>query len=198
MKKKFTAWVLSVVAVLGCGAQTIVRMPVEQNPLFEVSTSKVEISMPEDGGGVVLGGNVVVTGGSGEYAYRWYTPQGKELGTESTCMAESAGVYMLDITDSCDCRQTVEFNLTAASIEDAEVSTLHIGPNPTSGVVYIEGFDAVRIAAVDMSGRLVSVKESAGGFPITDADFTALSQGEYILTLVAADGTKAVSRLIKR
>ncbi|MFG6396556.1 MAG: T9SS type A sorting domain-containing protein [Muribaculaceae bacterium] len=198
MKRILTAGVLSVAVALGCAAQAIVRMPVEQNPLFEVSTSKVEIAMPEEGGGVLLGGNVVVTGGSGVYTYRWYTPQGKELGTESTCMAETPGVYMLDITDGCDCLQTVEFNLTSASIDGAEIATLHIGPNPTSGVVYIEGFNAVRIAAVDMAGRLVSVVESIGGQHITDADYSALPQGEYILTLASADGAKAVYRLIKR
>ena len=81
MKRILTAGVLSVAVALGCAAQAIVRMPVEQNPLFEVSTSKVEIAMPEEGGGVLLGGNVVVTGGSGVYTYRWYTPQVKKLGT---------------------------------------------------------------------------------------------------------------------
>ena len=56
----------------------------------------------------------------------------------------------------------------------------------------------MRIAAVDMAGRLVSVVESIGGQPITDADYSALPQGEYILTLASADGAKAVYRLIKR
>ena len=83
MKRILTAWALAAVVSV-CAAQTIVRMPVKQNPIFAVSTNKVELTMPTDGGGVILGGNVVIEGGSGNYSYRWYSPDGKELGNEPT------------------------------------------------------------------------------------------------------------------
>lgn len=197
MKRMLSAGALLFAVAMECAAQAIVSMPVEQNPLFEVSTDRVDVTMPADGGGIVLGGNVVITGGSGVYAYRWYTPQGTELGTESTYLAEQPGVYMLDITDSCDCLQSVEFNLASAGISSVSMPELRIGPNPTAGTIHISGFDAVRIAVVDMSGRLVAVIESDGE-PFESADLSALPQGEYILTLGGADGTKVVHRIIKK
>ena len=197
MKRILTAGALSVAIAVGCAAQSIVKMPLGQNPLFEVSTDRVALTMPADGGGLILGGNVVVTGGSGSYTYRWYTPAGAELGSESTFQATSAGVYMLDITDSCDCLQTVEFNLASAGIESTVIPGLKIGPNPTSGPVTSSGFDAVRISAVDMSGRLVNVTEHNGNV-INNADFSMLPSGEYVLTLGDADGKTVVYRMIKQ
>ena len=196
MKRILTAWALTAVVAV-CAAQTIVRMPVRQNPLFAVSTNKVELTMPADGGGLILGGNVVIEGGSGNYSYRWYSPDGTELGTESTCLVNEAGTYMLDVTDNCDCLQTVEFNLASAGIGSTEVEGMKIGPNPTSGVIYISGFDAVRVAAVDMSGRLAAVVEG-DGTALECVDFSGLAQGEYILTLADGEGKIVIHRMIKR
>lgn len=196
MKRILTAWALTAVVSV-CAAQTIVRMPVKQNPLFAVSTNKVELTMPAGGGGLILGGNVVIEGGSGNYSYRWYSPTGTELGTESTCQVNEAGTYMLDVTDSCDCLQTVEFNLASAGIGSTEVEGMKIGPNPTSGVIYISGFDAVRVAAIDMSGRLAAVAEG-DGTALESVDFSGLAQGEYILTLADGDGRMVTHRIIIR
>lgn len=197
MKRLLTAVWLTAAFAGVCGAQSIVKMPVVQNPLFEVSTDKVEVSMPGDGGGIMLGGNLVITGGSGSYAYSWHTPEGAVLGTESTYYAETPGVYMLDITDSCDCRQTVEFNLASAGIESAEIEGLKIGPNPTDGVIYISGIEVVRVSAVDMSGRLSAVVES-NGEALESVDLTSLASGSYVLTLGCADGTTVTHRIIRK
>jgi hypothetical protein len=194
-----TILTLSVVmaAVAVCHGQTIITMPIAQNPLFEVSTDKVELVMPNDGGGVVLGGNVVVTGGSGEYTYRWYNQKGAELGIDATLYAEASGKYMLDISDSCNCLKTIEFDLTSAGIDATEVNRLNIGPNPTTGTLYISGVDVQRIATIDMSGRLVSVIESNGN-PIISADYTALTAGEYLLTIATTTGQTIVYKMIKK
>ena len=172
MKRILTAWALAAVVSV-CAAQTIVRMPVKQNPIFAVSTNKVELTMPTDGGGVILGGNVVIEGGSGNYSYRWYSPDGKELGNEPTCQVNEAGTYMLDVTDSCDCLQTVEFNLASAGIGSTEVG------------------------ALDMAGRLAAVAEG-DGTALESIDFSGLAQGEYILTLADGEGRMVTHRIIKR
>lgn len=154
--------------------------------------------MTSDAGGLFLGGDVVITGGSGEYTYRWSDASGNTLSTDATYYAQTPGTYRLDISDTCDCLQTVSFHVAIASLDRVEAEKLKIAPIPTDGAVCISGFVAVRIAAVDMSGRLVKVIESSSGMPMTDADFSELAVGQYILTLSDGNGKAATARLIKR
>ena len=63
---------LTAFAMTSCAlaAQTYIPMPVSQNPPFEVSTNEVFVEFMSPS--MTIGGSVVVTGGSGNYSYRWY------------------------------------------------------------------------------------------------------------------------------
>lgn len=171
-------------------------MPVEQNPLFEVSTNHVNVSTG-DNNAVTLGGDLVIKGGSGTYSYRWYSASDPELGNESTLTVNTPGVYMLDITDTCDCNQTVEFNVSNAAVSDIACGTLRLSPNPTEGPVAVDGFDAVQIAVTGMSGRMECLVDCNGSI-IRDFDLSHLPSGQYIVTLSDAEGHVAVARLIRK
>lgn len=198
MKRFLIALTVTAAIAFGASSQTVIDVRVEQNPRFEVSTNTVEVDFPSDGGGLFLGGDVVVTGGSGEYTYRWADTGDNTLSEESTYYAQTPGIYRLDVSDTCDCLQTVYFYAGTTAIDGVETQSLTISPNPTDGPVSISGFEPVRIAAVDMSGRLVKVVESRSGMPLTDVDFSPLAAGEYILTLSDGKGKAATARLLKR
>lgn len=199
MKKLLAAAILLTTAGLSSSAQSVVKIPVVQNPLFEVSTNQVALAFPDGAESVELGGDLVVIGGSGRYTYRWYDTTGATLGNESTLSIPEGGTYYLDIHDTCDCLQTIEFNISTASIESTTLSQqITITPNPTTGPVEIAGFDAVQIAAVNMAGRMEALLVATDGMPIHNADFGTLARGHYIITLTDREGNISVRRLIKK
>lgn len=196
MKRIFATIAVLTAAAGVCSAQSVVRMPVEQNPLFEVSANHVNVSASGDNG-ITLGADLVIKGGSGTYSYRWYSSADRELGNEPTLAVSGPGVYMLDITDTCDCMQTVEFNVTNAGVADIEYGSLVLSPNPSDGPVAVDGFDAVQIAVVGMSGRMELLVDRSG-YVIREFDVSDLARGQYIVTLSDSEGHVAVARLIKK
>ncbi|MDE6306365.1 MAG: hypothetical protein K2L90_07225 [Muribaculaceae bacterium] len=199
MNRSLTATILFTAAVFGCQAQSVVKIPVAQNPLFEVSANNVAVSVPDGGAGATLGGDLVISGGSGHYTYRWYDGSDVTLGTESTLSILSPGIYYLDIEDTCECLQTIEFNVTTASIDDPGIAMTAITPNPTDGPVEISGFDAIQISAVSMAGKMEMLLNSPDGIsPIHYADFGMLPHGQYLITLTDVQGNTIVRKLLKK
>lgn len=196
MKLLFVVGILLAACPHFCVAQSVVMMPVEQNPVFEVSTNSVNISGVDFSQSVILGADIVVKGGSGVYAYHWYTPSGTSLGTSRILTIDASGKYMLDITDTCDCVQTIEFNVGIAGIPEIEMLPSAITPNPTFGPVKITGFEPVQISVVNLSGRLEALLDT-GGDVIHEADFSNLTKGLYVVTLTDAEGKIALTKLVK-
>jgi hypothetical protein len=170
-------------------------MPISQNPLFEVSTNRVDVA--SFNGSMTLGADLVITGGSGTYTYRWYNGD-NTLSTESTLNITSAGQYMLDIDDSCNCRQTITFNIGDTGVSSIEAASLKVYPNPTKGIIYIEGTEIDQVSVVNMSGALVKVVTSPNYLPLTEIDLSELPTGTYILTLANENGTVVSTRKIIR
>lgn len=194
---------LAACAFLAIGAnqtfsQTVIEMPIAQNPLFEVFTDNVNTTLPGEGATLSLGADLIVKGGSGEYTYRWYTPDGAELGNESEITVNAEGIYMLDISDSCDCMQTVAFDITTAGVNDALMGSFTVSPNPTTdGYVEFSGVSPVQLTVVSLSGALCAYIDN-GGEPFTSADLSMLAPGNYILTVTDSDGKVYTSRIIKK
>lgn len=196
MKKLITFALALAASGIACFGQSIVSMPVVQNPLFQVSTNEVNATFPEASSSLTLGGDLIITGGSGTYSFRWYDNTGKDLGNESTLRVDAPGKYLLDVTDTCDCLQTVNFNLSYAGVDEIHVSKVSISFDSMSGQVDIEGFDPVQLCAVDMSGRLAAVIDH-GGVVFHTADLSSLPGGVYIITLTDPFGSVTSLKLIK-
>ncbi len=197
MKKIFLAFIASAMFWLPAAAQSIVSIPVVQNPVFEVSTNQLDVTFPEGSGEMVLGGDIVIKGGSGQYTFAWTDDSGTALGSEASLSIGRSGIYYLTITDTCDCEQTVTFNVATSSISSISASELSISPNPTSGFIRIEGFEPCQLVAVDMSGHIAALINNDFS-PIHEADLSFLSPGIYILTLTDSYARSATYRIIKR
>lgn len=197
MKRFLSAASSIVLTLFAAYSQSVVEIRLPQNPLFEVSTNSVNAAIPDGTGSLTLGGDIVVKGGSGTYAYRWYTPAGAELGTAAELTVTDGGKYLLDITDTCDCLQTVEFNITSASVDDAFVADVAVTPNPTDGYIEFIGFEAVQLSATSLGGQLAAlINASAGTF--SSADLSHLAAGAYIVVLTDARGRVFTTKLIKK
>ncbi len=153
-----------------CRAQALINMGFEQNPLFGVSANDVTAVI--DGTELQLGADIVITGGSGNYTYRWYTAT-EELGDGATLTVAEPGEYAVDISDECGCVQTVAFHIGDA----AGMSGV-----PASGVK--------QTAVFDESGVLVKVFNGAS------YDSSSLRSGVYIVNKTGADGKVSVSKIL--
>ena len=198
MKKYFLSSLTVAMFWLSASSQTIVSIPINQNPIFEVSTNRLDITFPEDASELVLGADIVVKGGSGVYKYQWTDVAGNNLGNEPFLSVAEAGTYLLTIADTCDCEQDVTFYVGTASVGSINVSHLTIYPNPTDGYIRIDGFDPYQIVALDMTGHIVALINNEGMQPIYEADLSHLPSGLYLLNLTDAYHNNVVCRLVKK
>jgi hypothetical protein len=133
-----------------------------QNPPFGVSVN--EVSASYDGIPLTIGADVVITGGSGVYNYRWYKGE-TELGTDAAISVNEPGDYFLDVKDQCDCLQTVVFHISTAS-----------------SITGIELGKVVQTTVFNDKGQLIKV--AAGD----DADLQSLPKGLYVVNRVGENG----------
>lgn len=198
MKKLTSALSAIILTSSAANAQSLVEIPIKQNPPFEVSTNHVSVGLDANPGTLTIGGDIVVTGGSGSYSYHWYTPAGTELGTDRSLTVSSLGTYLLDIKDTCDCIQTVNFQvMDGAGVRGVEVENLIVSPNPTDGYIGFNGVEIVQLTAVNMGGQLSALIDG-DGTAFTSADLSQLPSGNYVLLLTGADGKFYASKIIRK
>lgn len=177
-------------------AQTRIEMPVKQNPPFEVSVSEVILDFTAPS--MTLGGDVVATGGSGSYIYRWYNGE-KEIGTDATLVITEPGEYKLDIKDACDCLNTVIFSVKSASVEGVETEGFALYPNPVKDKLTIKAgeIDLRQVNIVSVSGRLMLVATDFDQKGENEIDLSSLPGGEYIVNCVVGDNNVITRKVIK-
>lgn len=179
-------------------AQTVIDMTFVQNPLFEVSTNDVTASL--DHGPICLGADVVITGGSGTYAYRWYTTDGQTLTTDSSLEVTEAGEYLLDVTDQCDCLQTIAFHITGqvpAGIHNLRAAEVISYDAASASIRFSTDAAIYQACIVAANGRLCRVA-TAYDAPLLHLDLSALTPGAYIVQAILSDGNVLTHKIIKK
>ena len=174
-------------------AQSVIAVQIEQHPPLGVAADNVDVVLPE--GGVTLGSGVSVSGGDGNYSYRWTDANGDVLGTEPTLDINSAGDYYLAVTDGSDCSVSVKFSATAstgiASVERGGTSIASDGRN-----IIIESakpIRSVRIVAAD--GRLVSEHNAKADSRHAEISAERLRGGVYLVGCVFTDNSETVKKI---
>ncbi|MEO0727626.1 MAG: T9SS type A sorting domain-containing protein [Bacteroidota bacterium] len=82
------------------------------------------------------------------------------------------GTYCLEVTQ-----------LETVGLQDIRHTAFNIYPNPTTGMVQLDGFTADRIEVLDQLGRTVRVQPTGG----TSYDLSGLPAGVYVLKMTAAE-----------
>lgn len=193
MKKNIIAATLLAAAASGCpaGAQTVVNLHFTQNPLFEVSTHEVTAAIPDDSTGLTLGGDLVISGGSGTYAYLWTDPAGKEAGDSETLYVTEPGVYTLTVSDQCDCSHEVLFDVSSAGIDAAQADGVSVSFDGSD--LIIEGAEVAQVSVFSKSGQMVRLFTS--GRQLDIISLKELASDVYVAQVVLADGRVVIRKI---
>jgi Secretion system C-terminal sorting domain len=202
--KKYILFILYIIPLLTIG-QRVVILSVHQLPEFGFSISRQDTTIIK-GNSVVLGTNVVIFGGSGEYSYKW---------TPATTLSDSVVLhpvaspgdttfYMLTVTDKKGCSFSIKYTVNVKkSLTDLNLAiSKHsfdavLFPNPNDGKfkVQISGpyTEKIELALYDNNGRLIkkqTIKNFTGNY--TESFQSRLVSGAYSLQINA--GRETLSR----
>lgn len=84
---------------------------------------------------------------------------------------------------------------SALGVDQAEVATFGLYPNPTSGILNIRSESAVSISVSDMLGKVVYSGKNLSSE--SQIDLTGLQKGMYVATISGAQGTTVEKVIIK-
>jgi hypothetical protein len=202
--KKYFLFILGVIPLLING-QRVVILSVHQPPEFGFSISRQDTTIIK-GSSIVLGKNVVISGGSGDYSYKW-TPAATLSNPVILHPVASPGdttIYMLTVTDKSGCSISVNYTVNVKGPltgMDKVVSKTSFDvilfPNPNEGKfkVQISGpfTENIELVLYDTNGRLVkkqTIKNFTGNY--TESFDAHLKSGAYTLQINA--GRETLSR----
>ena len=173
-------------------AQTVISIPFQQYPPLKVVAPTLTVDL--DNGADLLGGDLVVEGGDGRYAYLWTDGDGNELGHEATLHVNRAGDYFLRVSDGRQCQVSVKF--TVKGTVGIEALTRHGLAVTLEGGILVMSYPTppqqLRIvnAAGQLERHLVRLPEHG-----CTEDLTALPTGAYMVCIVMADGQAVIVKL---
>jgi hypothetical protein len=100
--------------------------------------------------------DLTVFGGTPSYVVAWTGPAGFTASTEDLS-GLIAGTYDVTVTDANGCTQTLQVVISShVSISSVQLSGISVYPNPTTGIVQVNGsFDNASIVVRDALGRIV-------------------------------------------
>lgn len=178
-------------------AQTFVKIPFVQMPLFTVSADTIVKSLSA-GGHLDLGTDLEINGGSGVYSFKW-SKNGDSLGTALSLNVDNAGDYVLTIKDGSGCEAevvyVVRFNTGTERVAE---QLLNIYPIPAQSVVFVQLTQESVLRTVSVfsaSGELLKhYKLQASNYDVVELSLEGIASGAYLLT--CEFDNKKVSRII--
>jgi hypothetical protein len=186
-------------------AQKVVILSVNQPPEFGFSVSKPDTTIVK-GRSVVLGTDLIVFGGSGDYSYSW--SPGATL-NDSTIVKPLAipldtTIYLLTVTDKFGCSFSVNYKVNARNplvnselISSQQTLQAVLFPNPNDGKfkVKLTGVPAekIELAVFDNTGKVVK-KQTILNFTGDHTEMLQLKLVSGVYTLHIDSGTETLSR----
>lgn len=186
-------------------AQKVVKLSVKQPPEFGFSVSKPDTTIVK-GRSVVLGTDLIVFGGSGEYKYNWSPNATLNDSTIINPVATplDTTTYMLTITDKYGCSFSVNYKVNARNplVNSELVSSQQnvqavLFPNPNDGKFKIKltGVPAekIELSIFDSTGKIVK-NQTIQNFTGDHTEMLQLKLVSGIYTLYIDSGTETLSR----
>lgn len=186
-------------------AQQIISLDVNQPPEFGFSISKQDTTIIK-GNSIVLGTDIVVYGGSGEYQYYWSPGNTLNDSTIINPMATplDTTIYILTVTDNFGCSFSVEYTINARNQAvgvDFELKQQSLAavlfPNPNNGEfkVKLNGrpSNKIEIVIYDNSAKIIK-RQTIKNFTGEHTEFFQLQLVNGVYTLLIDSGTETLSR----
>jgi hypothetical protein len=148
-------------------AQRVITLSVNQPPEFGFSVSKQDTTI-DKGRSVVLGTDLVVFGGSGEYEYNWSPTATLDDSTSINPLATplDTTTYLLTVTDKFGCSFSVNYTVKARNplvgnelLPSQQTLQAVLFPNPNDGKFKVKltgnPSEKIELSIVDAAGRIV-------------------------------------------
>jgi len=170
----------------GRSAEVAVAMQPADPPDLQLEVSVVP-TLPGLAQGQVL--ILDTEGGHPPYTYLW-----DDGDSSAFHLHLEPGWHTVTITDALGCtwQQSWEVEIYTSSAEISE-EALQLYPNPTAGLLYISGIQAVKVELRDALGRPVPDVSLSG----RQLDLSTLSAGVYFVVLEDSEGRRLCRRVCK-
>ncbi len=181
--------------------ETIIKVPFSQPGKLLLDAGDNQIL--ETGQTLILGEDLVISGGSPEYQYTWNDNLGNEYSTPSISIT-TTGSYYLTVTDEKQCTAIDSVIISQfSSLDDSESGKgLSVFPNPSTGIFYYkiekpENTDVLEVVSAE--GRVVFKREfgTAGGDITGFIDLTGSGKGMYHVKLIRKGSNQVKSIIIQ-
>ena len=186
-------------------AQKVIKLSVKQPPEFGFSVSKTDTTIVK-GRSVILGTDLIVFGGFGEYIYNWSPAETLNDPNILNPVATPTDTtdYILEVTDKNGCSFSVGYRVNARNpavgIEDAGFPAgleAILFPNPNDGKFKVKltgnPGQKIELTIIDAGGRVIKnqvVRNFTGEH--TETIQVSLVSGVYSLRIIS--GTKTLNR----
>lgn len=159
----------------GCAAINSVTLT-EPDELTIDLTSTSEMDGNMDGSATAT-----VTGGTQGYSYLWDTDP---VQTTATATNLSTGTYTVSVSDANGCSNGGSIVVDQiVGTDDPAFDNLTIFPNPSSGMITVQGVKVDMVEFVDINGKIVLRYES----PVSKIDIDRLVSGIYFLKIQSGE-----------
>ncbi|MCE4566034.1 T9SS type A sorting domain-containing protein [Maribellus sp. CM-23] len=194
---------------INVGAQTVITLNFNQPPEFGFMIGLTDTTIVH-GDSIMLGQDLTIYGGSGEYSFFW-TP-GSSL-SDSTIMnphanPEDTTTYELTVVDNYGCSFSVNYTVNVRAfpvsvdfgIKESNSIFVKLFPNPNDGKFKVElsgnPQDEINLIIIDNMGRIIHKKvlKNFTGNQIETMEMT-LPSGMYML-LIKTDSDKLQRQFI--
>lgn len=202
---KILIFFLLCASALIAGAQKVVILEVKQAPEFGFSVSKQDTTILK-GNSVVLGTDLSVFGGSGNYKYSWSPASMLNDSTAVNPLATPVDttVYLLTVTDSVGCSFSINYKVNTRDpgvnseiLSEQGILQAILFPNPSDGKfkVKISGIpaDKIELTICDISGKVLK-KQIIYNFFGEHIETLQVQLASGIYTLIVDSGTETLNR----
>jgi len=192
MKNHFSYFLVSFLfgIVLFSQAQTVIKIPFQQNAVFEVIPASFDASL-EPNGSLEIGLEATISGGSGNYTFSWVYND-EIVSNNPTLTISKAGSYLFVVNDGGGCQSSILYNIsgdTRANAYDFK-SLVNIYPNPSNGLINVElpnnfKFTSANIYSID--GKLLKsfgFEDVKSDNSLLSFNLSDLSSGYYLISFI--------------
>lgn len=140
--------------------------------------------------------DLTVIGGTAPYTYLW-----SDSSTTQDLDSLVGGTYTVTITDAKGCIKTQSFTvISTVGLNELNVlNQIIIAPNPSNGLIHLNAISQgnIQIDLMDTKGNIIS-KNTWNSASTTQLNFSAISEGLYLINFTKNKGQTATKRFVKR
>jgi hypothetical protein len=138
--------------------------------------------------------DITVTGGLPPYTFDWDNDGTGDFDDLEDLSGIGTGTYTVEVLDAAGCSQSEMMFIGFVGIQDTEILTVSLYPNPTNGIATIEYNGEFEFVLTSISGDVVL---KGNGFDKTQFSMEGYANGVYVLDVLSNQSRESI-KLIKQ